>query len=226
MYENIIEISELNKTYPFGKESIRVLFDIHFTVKSGEFVVIMGPSGSGKTTLLNIIGCLDQPTTGSYRLREKEVSQLSEIELSQVRNQDIGFIFQSFNLLSRLNIFQNVELPLIYGNVPKAERVKRVQRYLQKLDLVHRHHHRPNEISGGQKQRVAIARALVTNPALLLADEPTGNLDSTTSGDIMKIFQTLHQEGHTIVMITHEQDIAAYAQKIYSLRDGRLHPPA
>ncbi len=221
--DNIIEIKDLCKSYPFGKdEKVDVLFDINLKVKKGEFAVIVGPSGSGKSTLINIVGCLDKFEKGSYILDNKNVAVLSASELALIRNKKIGFIFQSFNLLPKMTVYSNVELPLIYGSVPAKERKIKVEKILKKVGLWERREHRPNEISGGQKQRTAIARALVTNPSMILADEPTGNLDSQTTNEIMDMMTELHKEGNTIVLITHELDVAEYGEKIYSIIDGRL----
>jgi len=218
----IIETRGLCKSYTLGETNIPVLFDIDFTLKRGEFAAIMGPSGSGKSTLLNILGCLDTPGGGEYRLNNRLVNGLTESELADVRRHDIGFVFQNFNLLPKLNIAANVELPLIYDNVPVKSRKVRVEETLRSLGLWERRHHRPNEISGGQKQRTAIARALVKRPALILADEPTGNLDSTTTREILALLKTLHENGNTLLIITHERDVAEQAQVIHHLRDGRL----
>lgn len=223
MTKNIIEIKNLCKSYPFGKnEKVDVLFDINLSVKEGEFAVIVGPSGSGKSTLINIIGCLDGFNTGSYVLDKENVKKLSSGDLASIRNKKIGFIFQSFNLLPKMTIYSNVELPLIYASVSAKERKIRVEEILKKVGLWERRNHRPNEISGGQKQRTAIARALVTKPSLILADEPTGNLDSLTTNEIMKMMTDLHKEGNTIVLITHESDVAEYGEKVYSIIDGNL----
>jgi len=195
---------------------------VSVAIEKGEYVAIMGPSGSGKSTLMNLIGCLDTPTKGSYLLNNKQVSQMNDNELARIRNQEIGFVFQTFNLLPRASALQNVELPLIYGGVPGKERGARAKTALDKVELTSRMGHRPNELSGGQRQRVAIARALVNNPSILLADEPTGNLDSKTGTEIMGLFDRLHQAGNTIVLVTHEADIAAYAHRTIHLRDGHV----
>jgi putative ABC transport system ATP-binding protein len=219
----VIQTVSLHKSYYLGKETIPVLHDINLTIERGGYFAIMGPSGSGKSTLLNILGCLDTPTTGEYRINGQPVGDYSQNQLALLRNREIGFIFQNFNLLPKLDITGNVELPLIYGNVGKKERMRRIEAILKRLGLWERRRHRPNEISGGQKQRVAIARALIKNPSLILADEPTGNLDSTTSAEIMHLIQELHAEGNTILLITHEADIAAFAPHSIKLRDGRVH---
>jgi putative ABC transport system ATP-binding protein len=218
----IIETRDLWKTYVMGAEEIHALRGVSVAIEKGEYVAIMGPSGSGKSTLMNLIGCLDTPTKGSYLLNNKQVSQMNDNELARIRNQEIGFVFQTFNLLPRASALQNVELPLIYGGVPGKERGARAKTALEKVELTSRMGHRPNELSGGQRQRVAIARALVNNPSILLADEPTGNLDSKTGTEIMGLFDRLHQAGNTIVLVTHEADIAAYAHRTIHLRDGHV----
>lgn len=219
----VLETRNLCKSYHLGKEPVPVLFDVNMKVERGEFVAIMGPSGSGKSTLLNIIGCLDTPSSGEYLLGGTNVSLFSQEELAEVRNRRIGFVFQNFNLLPKLTITRNVELPLIYGNVPKGERKDLVEQSLTRLGLWERRQHRPNEISGGQKQRVALARALVKKPSMILADEPTGNLDSSTTAEIMALLKELNREGNTILVITHEQDVADQAQRVLHLLDGRLN---
>lgn len=218
----MIEIEALNKIYGIGKVAVNALNDVALSVNKGEFVSIMGPSGSGKSTLLNILGCLDRPTNGVYRLDNVLVSNLSEVELAHIRNQKIGFVFQSFNLLPRFNALHNVELPMIYSGIHHKERRERAIVALDKVGLKDRMLHKPNEMSGGQKQRVAIARALVNQPAILLADEPTGNLDSTSSEEIISIFQQLNQEGVTIILVTHEADIAQHTHRVIKFYDGRL----
>lgn len=218
----ILETVDLSKAYQLGDEEIPVLHDVNMQIRHGDFTAIMGPSGSGKSTLLNILGCLDTPTGGQYLLDGKPVDSLSAGELAEVRNHQIGFVFQNFNLLPKLSVRENVELPLIYGNVPKKIRREMVASTLEKLGIYERRFHRPNEISGGQKQRVAIARALVKNPSVILADEPTGNLDSTTTREIMALIASLHEEGHTILLITHEPDVAEEAGRTLLLRDGRI----
>jgi putative ABC transport system ATP-binding protein len=218
----VVRTEDLCKSYRLGSESVDVLHSITVSVAKGEYVAIMGQSGAGKSTLLNILGCLDMPTRGEYLFEGQPVSGLSQSALTDIRNRSIGFVFQNFNLLPKLDILANVELPLIYGNVPARERKDRVQRILERFGLWDRRRHRPAEISGGQKQRVAIARALVKNPSVILADEPTGNLDSSTSAAIMTVFDELHAEGNTILMITHEQDVAQRARRLVHLIDGKV----
>lgn len=216
----LIELKGINKTYKNGDQELRVLKDIDLEVEKGEFVAIMGPSGSGKSTLMNVIGLLDRPTSGDYFLEGQEVGNLSEKKLARVRNEQIGFVFQQFFLLSKLNAFQNVELPLIYAGVHPAKRKEIAEQYLEKVELGSRMHHLPSELSGGQKQRVAIARALVNQPAIVLADEPTGALDTKTGEQIMDLLTKLNQEGKTIIMVTHEPEIAAFANRRIVIRDG------
>lgn len=216
----LIELKGINKTYKNGDQELRVLKDINLEVEEGEFVAIMGPSGSGKSTLMNVIGLLDRPTSGEYFLEGQEVGNLSEKKLARVRNEQIGFVFQQFFLLSKLNAFQNVELPLIYAGVHPAKRKELAEQYLEKVELGSRMHHLPSELSGGQKQRVAIARALVNQPAIVLADEPTGALDTKTGEQIMDLLTKLNQEGKTIIMVTHEPEIAAFAHRRIVIRDG------
>lgn len=216
----LIELKGINKTYKNGDQELRVLKDIDLEVEKGEFVAIMGPSGSGKSTLMNVIGLLDRPTSGDYFLEGQEVGNLSEKKLARVRNEQIGFVFQQFFLLSKLNAFQNVELPLIYAGVHPAKRKEIAEQYLEKVELGSRMHHLPSELSGGQKQRVAIARALVNRPAIVLADEPTGALDTKTGEQIMDLLTKLNQEGKTIIMVTHEPEIAAFANRRIVIRDG------
>lgn len=216
----LIELKGINKTYKNGDQELRVLKDINLEVEEGEFVAIMGPSGSGKSTLMNVIGLLDRPTSGDYFLEGQEVGNLSEKKLAHVRNEQIGFVFQQFFLLSKLNAFQNVELPLIYAGVHPAKRKEIAEQYLEKVELGSRMHHLPSELSGGQKQRVAIARALVNRPAIVLADEPTGALDTKTGEQIMDLLTKLNQEGKTIIMVTHEPEIAAFANRRIVIRDG------
>ncbi|HEL2055343.1 TPA: ABC transporter ATP-binding protein [Streptococcus suis] len=220
MKNQLIRLTNINKSYKNGDQELRVLKDIDLEVEEGEFLAIMGPSGSGKSTLMNIIGLLDRSTTGNYWLEGEEVSQLSEKKLASVRNDQIGFVFQQFFLLSKLNALQNVELPLIYAGVPANQRKKIAKRYLEKVELAERMTHLPSELSGGQKQRVAIARALVNTPAIILADEPTGALDTKTGEQIMELLTELNNEGKTIIMVTHEPEIAAYAKRKIVLRDG------
>ena len=223
----VIRTEGISKIYRMGSETINALQSITIDINRGEYVAFMGPSGSGKSTLMNIIGCLDSPTSGQYILNEKDVSDLTENELAEIRNKEIGFVFQTFNLLPRASSLENVALPLIYAGVNKSEREERAQRTLENVGLGDRSGHKPNELSGGQRQRVAIARALINNPSIILADEPTGNLDSKTSHDIMDLFQELHNRGNTIIMVTHEDDIAHCAHRIVRLRDGLVesdHP--
>jgi len=216
----IIETHTISKVYKMGNQIVNALQSITIDIDRGEYVAFMGPSGSGKSTLMNIVGCLDTPTTGSYTLNNKLVSEMTENELAETRNKEIGFVFQTFNLLPRATALENVALPLIYAGYSKSEREEMAMQALENVSLQDRYHHKPNELSGGQRQRVAIARALVNNPSILLADEPTGNLDTKTSYDIMNLFQELHDKGHTIIMVTHEDDIAHYAHRIVRLRDG------
>jgi putative ABC transport system ATP-binding protein len=218
----LIETRDLWKTYVMGSEEIHALKGVSIEIDRGEYVAIMGPSGSGKSTLMNLIGCLDTPSKGSYLLNEKQVSQMNDNELARIRNEEIGFVFQTFNLLPRATALQNVELPLVYAGVSGSDRHQRAKSALDKVELTSRMSHRPNELSGGQRQRVAIARALVNNPSILLADEPTGNLDSKTGNEIMALFARLHQAGNTIVLVTHEADIAAYAHRTIHIRDGQV----
>ncbi|CYV30258.1 ABC transporter ATP-binding protein [Streptococcus suis] len=220
MKNQLIRLTNINKSYKNGDQELRVLKDIDLEVEEGEFLAIMGPSGSGKSTLMNIIGLLDRSSSGNYWLEGEEVSQLSEKKLAQVRNDQIGFVFQQFFLLSKLNALQNVELPLIYAGVPSSKRKELAQQYLEKVELAERMAHLPSELSGGQKQRVAIARALVNTPAIILADEPTGALDTKTGEQIMQLLTELNNEGKTIIMVTHEPEIAAYAKRKIVLRDG------
>jgi len=218
----LIETRDLWKTYVMGSEEIHALRGVNIEIDKGEYVAIMGPSGSGKSTLMNLIGCLDTPTKGSYLLNGKQVSQMNDNELARIRNEEIGFVFQTFNLLPRASALHNVELPLIYAGVPAKDRQERAKDALKKVELETRMTHRPNELSGGQRQRVAIARALVNNPSILLADEPTGNLDSKTGVEIMALFERLHTGGNTIVLVTHEADIAAHAHRVIHIRDGQV----
>ena len=219
----LIEIKQLTKSYSLGDGEVPVLHGIDLQIGANEYVAIMGPSGSGKSTLMNILGCLDTPSTGQYLFRGVDVNSLDDNALSAMRNREIGFIFQNFNLLPRLDALQNVELPLIYSGIPGHERKERALKALDRVGLSDRTHHKPGELSGGQRQRVAVARALVTNPGILLADEPTGALDSKTGKDIMQLFHELHVDGNTIILITHEQEIADYAHRTIFLKDGLIH---
>ncbi len=218
----LIETNDLWKTYVMGTEEIHALRGVTLEIERGEYVAIMGPSGSGKSTLMNLIGCLDTPSKGSYLLNNKQVGQMNDDELARIRNEEIGFVFQTFNLLPRATALHNVELPLVYAGVPAKDRLDRARKSLDRVELGDRMTHRPNQLSGGQRQRVAIARALVNNPSILLADEPTGNLDSKTGAEIMSLFDKLHHAGNTIVLVTHEADIAAYAKRTIHLRDGKV----
>ncbi|MEN9313498.1 MAG: hypothetical protein RLZZ146_575 [Bacteroidota bacterium] len=222
MANALISLQDIRKTYVLGDQTVHALKKIDLDIHQGEYVALMGPSGSGKSTLMNIIGCLDTPSAGQYWLNQKEVSQMSDIELSKVRNDEIGFVFQTFNLLNRLSSLENVALPLVYAGVSQKERLERARETLNKVGLGNRLDHKPNELSGGQRQRVAVARALINNPSLLLADEPTGNLDTQTSYEIMALFEEIHAGGNTIVLVTHEEDIAKHAKKIVRLRDGMI----
>jgi len=217
---NIIETHDISRKYIMGTTEVRALQSVSITIQKGEYVAFMGPSGSGKSTLMNIIGCLDTPSGGTYVLNNHVVSEMTENQLAEVRNKEIGFVFQTFNLLPRATALENVALPLIYAGYGKSEREEIAMAALESVSLGDRHHHKPNELSGGQRQRVAIARALVNNPSIILADEPTGNLDSKTSYEIMNLFHELHERGNTIIMVTHEDDIAHYAHRIVRLRDG------
>jgi putative ABC transport system ATP-binding protein len=218
----LIETVDLWKTYAMGAEQIHALRGVSFRIERGEYVAIMGPSGSGKSTLMHLIGCLDTPSRGSYLLNGKEVSQMNDDELARIRNEEIGFVFQTFNLLPRATALHNVALPLVYAGVPAKTRDERARTALDRVELASRMTHRPNELSGGQRQRVAIARALVNNPSILLADEPTGNLDSKTGQEIMGLFERLHKGGNTIILVTHEADVAAFAYRTIYLRDGQI----
>lgn len=219
---NIIRIEHIAKIYEVGSEIVRALSDVSLRIDKNEYVAIMGPSGSGKSTLMNILGCLDTPSRGLYDFKGFNVSEMSDNELANIRNREIGFVFQTFNLLPRSNALHNVELPLIYAGIPSADRKERAIQALTKVKLDDRMSHKPNELSGGQRQRVAIARALVTEPAIILADEPTGNLDSKTGEDIMALFNELHQQGNTIILVTHEEEIAEHAMRIIRIRDGLI----
>ena len=220
--EDILTIKDVYKTYHLGKLDVPVLKDINISIKPGEFVAIMGPSGSGKTTLMNLIGCLDRPTSGKYLINGVDTSELSDMELARIRGKKIGFVFQTFNLISRFDALKNVELPMIYQNIPKARRRARAMELLEQLGLKDRMKHKPPELSGGQRQRIAIARALVNKPDIILADEPTGNLDTKTGDEIIDIFKTLNSEGKTIAMVTHEHDIANMCHRIIRIRDGMI----
>ena len=224
MSRALISLSNIRKTYVLGAQTVHALKKINLDIQRGEYVALMGPSGSGKSTLMNVIGCLDTPSQGEYWLNDKEVSKMSDVDLSKVRNDEIGFVFQTFNLLTRLTALDNVALPLVYAGIPLKERNERAAETLNKVGLGDRFHHKPNELSGGQRQRVAVARALINNPSLLLADEPTGNLDTQTSHEIMALFEEIHAAGNTIVLVTHEEDIAKHAKKIVRLRDGLIEP--
>ncbi len=218
--ENIITLRNITKHYQVGTQVVKALRGVDIDIRKGEYVAIMGPSGSGKSTLMNVLGALDTPTDGDYFLNGTNVSQLSDEQLAQIRNREIVFVFQTFNLLPRYNALENVMLPLIYGGTPKADRKVRALEVIENVGLSDRYKHKPNELSGGQRQRVAVARALVNNPSIILADEPTGNLDSKTSVDIMRLIEKIHSEGNTIIVVTHEEDIASMAQRIIRLRDG------
>jgi putative ABC transport system ATP-binding protein len=218
----VIRSEALAKVYQMGAEEVHALRGIDVEIRKGEYVAIMGPSGSGKSTLMNLIGCLDSPSSGRYWLAGRLVSELDDDELAYIRNKEIGFVFQTFNLLPRATALHNVELPLIYNGTPAEERVERAKKALERVDLVPRMNHKPNELSGGQRQRVAIARALVNNPSIVLADEPTGNLDSKTGEEIMNLFENLHEQGNTIILVTHEMDIAQHAHRVIYIRDGKI----
>ena len=222
MSDPIINIDSLVRNFRLGNQEIKVLKEISFSIQKNEYVALMGPSGSGKSTLMNLLGCLDTPTLGKYILNNQDVSKLSDDELAQIRNKEIGFVFQTFNLLPRATALDNVALPLIYAGLPKAKRIERAMQVLTEVGLSDRIQHKPNELSGGQRQRVAVARALVNSPSIILADEPTGNLDSTTSNEIMGLFDTIHKAGNTIIVVTHEEDIAKHAHRIIRLMDGNI----
>jgi len=218
----VIRTYDLWKTYVMGDQEIHAVSGVDIEIKRGEYVAIMGPSGSGKSTLMNLIGCLDTPTKGQYYINGNLVSEMSDDELARIRNKEVGFVFQTFNLLARATSLHNVELPLIYAGLPAAQRIEKAKEALRAVDLEPRMHHKPNELSGGQRQRVAIARALVNHPSLLLADEPTGALDTATGNDIMNLFEKLYEQGNTIVLVTHEHDIAMHAHRIIHIRDGKV----
>ena len=220
--KKIIEITDITKIYQVGSQEVRALNGVSLDIYQNEYVAIMGPSGSGKSTLMNLLGCLDSPTNGSYVLNGTDVSQMEDDELAEIRNKEIGFVFQSFNLLPRYSALDNVALPLIYAGVPRAKREEKAVSALTSVDLLNRMEHKPNELSGGQKQRVALARALVNNPSIILADEPTGNLDSKTSIDIMNLFEEIHASGNTVIVVTHEEEIALHAHRVVRLRDGLI----
>ncbi len=218
----IIRTQGLKKIYQMGEEQVKALDGVDIELERGEYVAIMGPSGSGKSTLMNLLGCLDTPSEGEYWLNGHAVSTLNDDDLAQVRNKEVGFVFQSFHLLPRYSALDNVQLPLVYSNIPREERIVRARQALEQVDLTDRIHHRPNELSGGQRQRVAIARALINQPSILLADEPTGNLDSNTGREIMNLFEHLHTTGHTIILVTHDPEVASHANRVIRLRDGRV----
>ena len=222
MANPLIKISQIVRNFELGHETVYVLKGIDLEINKGEYVALMGPSGSGKSTLMNILGCLDTPTSGSYILNNKDVSQMHDDELADIRNKEIGFVFQTFNLLPRTTALNNVALPMIYAGYSKAERAERAAQVLTQVNLADRMDHQPNQLSGGQRQRVAIARALVNKPSIILADEPTGNLDSKTSVEIMKLFGEIHAQGNTVILVTHEEEIAAYANRVIRLRDGMI----
>ena len=220
MMQTVLQLLNIKKSYYLGKQELPVLKGITMDILKNEYVSLMGPSGSGKSTLMNILGCLDSPTAGKYVLNGQDVSRMADNDLAEVRNKEIGFVFQQFNLLPRLTAAENVALPLIYAGVGKKERIERAEAVLEKVKLQDRIHHKPNELSGGQNQRVAIARALINDPAIILADEPTGNLDSKTSHEIMDILSSIHADGNTVILVTHEEDIAAFSHRVVRLRDG------
>ena len=222
MAESLIKRTNIKRNFSLGNETVYVLKGIDLEIKKGEYVALMGPSGSGKSTLMNLLGCLDTPTSGNYILNGKDVSKMKDDELAEIRNKEIGFVFQTFNLLPRTTALDNVALPMIYAGYSKSERVARATDVLQQVNLADRMDHQPNQLSGGQRQRVAIARALVNKPSIILADEPTGNLDSKTSVEIMKLFGDIHAQGNTVILVTHEEDIAAYAHRVIRLRDGLI----
>ena len=222
MSNEVINIKDIKKIYKVGNQEVRALDGVDLHIGRNEYVAIMGPSGSGKSTMMNILGCLDSPSSGQYILNGTDVSSMPDSQLAEVRSKEIGFIFQSFNLLPRYSALENVALPLIYSGDTRTERERRAEEALESVDLTDRMHHKPNELSGGQRQRVAVARALVNNPSMILADEPTGNLDTKTSVDIMKLFAKIHNKGNTIIVVTHEEDIARHAHRIIRLRDGKI----
>ena len=220
--EEVIRIKGIKKIYSLGKQQVNALNGVDITIRKNEYVAIMGPSGSGKSTMMNILGCLDTPTEGSYILNGTDVSKMDDFKLAEVRNKEIGFVFQSFNLLPRYNALENVALPLIYAGYSKQERIEKATKALEIVGLADRMEHKPSELSGGQRQRIAIARALINNPSIILADEPTGNLDTKTSVDIMNLFEEIYNNGNTVIVVTHEEDIARYARRIIRLRDGKI----
>ncbi|QDO94114.1 ABC transporter ATP-binding protein [Formosa sediminum] len=220
--DNVIEISNIIRDFKLGQETVHVLKGIDLTIKRGDYIAIMGPSGSGKSTLMNLLGCLDTPTAGTYVLNGKDVSKMTDDDLAEIRNTEIGFVFQTFNLLPRTTALDNVALPMVYAGYSKADRTKRAEEVLTEVGLADRMDHKPNQLSGGQRQRVAVGRALVNKPSIILADEPTGNLDSKTSVEIMGLFNTIHKQGNTVILVTHEEDIAEHAHRIIRLRDGLI----
>ena len=222
MAEPLIKITDIKRNFILGNETVYVLKGIDLEIQKGEYVALMGPSGSGKSTLMNLLGCLDTPTSGRYVLNGKDVSKMKDDELAEIRNKEIGFVFQTFNLLPRTTALDNVALPMIYAGYGKSERIARAKEVLTQVNLADRMDHQPNQLSGGQRQRVAVARALVNKPSIILADEPTGNLDSKTSVEIMKLFGDIHAQGNTVILVTHEEDIAAYAHRVIRLRDGLI----
>ena len=222
MRKNIIEFKDISRFFQVGTETVKALREVSLQIQDNEFVAIMGPSGSGKSTMMNILGCLDTPTAGTYNLNDQDVSKMTDNELADVRNREIGFIFQTFNLLQRSTALENVMLPLVYAGVSKSDRIKRAEEKLSEVQLADRMNHRPNELSGGQRQRVAVARALINNPSIVLADEPTGNLDSKTSIEIMGLLEEIHKLGNTIIVVTHEEDIALHAHRVIRMIDGRI----
>ncbi len=222
MSNSVIHLEDIRKSYFMGNQELKILKGLNIDILRNEYVALMGPSGSGKSTLMNILGCLDSPTSGKYILNGNDVSTMPDNDLADIRNKEIGFVFQQFNLLPRLTALENVALPLVYAGISKKTRTEMAQEVLRKVDLMDRSHHKPNELSGGQCQRVAIARALVNNPSIILADEPTGNLDTKTSYEIMSIFAKIHDDGNTVVLVTHEEDISNYAKRVIRLRDGLL----
>ncbi len=222
MNSELIELEGIRKTYHLGTETVNALAGIDLEIAENEYIALMGPSGSGKSTLMNILGCLDTPTAGTYRLNQNDVSRLGDSELATIRNKEIGFVFQTFNLLPRYTALENVAVPLIYAGYPKKEREERAKEVLERVDLADRTHHKPNELSGGQRQRVAMARALVNNPSIILADEPTGNLDSKTSNEIMGLLARIHSQGNTVILVTHEEAIAKFARRVVGLQDGAI----